>query len=1374
VAASDPATLARPDSGTLPAAARAGDDSPYPGLRPFKSSDAPVFFGRTSERLRLLELLETHRFLAVLGSSGSGKSSLVLSGLVSDLAAGKMLTDEPTTFAFTEFRPGTNPYGALAARLHKGLLKEAFADPIFIEERLRKSPRGLAQLVAEHWAKLAPVDSESGAQRALVVVVDQFEEIFRFAGLTHAIELGSDDAQMRRDFTTVGGDLNEAQAFVDLLLGSARSSEVSIFVVLTMRSDFYNHCEAFEGLPGTISTNQYLTPRMQRSQLEDAIRLPLRSRGWEFADDAVNWILNDLQGESDQLPILQHALARIWHEANDPRQATQPIVRCLTADHYKKIGKLDGALDQHGQQLVENADHPLDSADVARVFRCLGDFDQTSGLSIRRPRALGQVAGESGLDEEKVRSIAGVFCAAEASFLMSASEKLRSHDVLDLSHECLLRKWSTLVLWMEKERQLGKALVRLRECARELGWNGKRNTSSGHLSGGEIARFREAFPARSTYPAPWGNRYQADIESLMRFLKYEEKVERMGRAVLIGLGVLVLVGGVFIWTWFQQANLAKKEAEVARQEARVEAERARDAETRSKEAEERATFAAEKANAAEQKARAEAESRAVETEKLKQQAAADQQKAIDEALRSALGSSGQATAQLRDLQAASKDWIAHVEKEKSSALTPEWKTRFQQLGVLEKAHETSASLTELGILDRNVTLDGYAKQVFSVAFAHVGTSQLALLAGSDRLRSVNLLAPELRSPVGGVVWTQEATMLKSSAFEDSPGWIVASNRGPEFAWSANGEKWISVASGSKGVAQGRLIGGRRIVFATIDGRIGLVGSQENSPAPKLFHTPHIGPINDVIGDSRSQFLLASGDDQLLTLWKIEGDSLTLADQLKQGGLVRSASFNPAGTRVLVPSDEKVIQLIELGDAGARLSAGKKMSLRHDQSVVAGAFSPDGQWVLTADSGGAIYLWRADDPILPRDPLLLPGPDWLPEVKTRAHRDRVTSLAWAPNSFGWVSADQTGAVLLWRMNFGDRVTASPVAMPQHRGVVDALAWASDSSAFATGSADKTVRVQPVRTFIRGKFKTFGGPALSGTAKGELALLNAADVSSPRYSALFRKNATRTESLPARLNPDTLYVAARWDYTSTPREYLRTIKVTLRNSKTGQSTKAQPVDWGPPEDSGKAVDLSEGVKKELDLADGDNVEVEIPLLAPPDQQDDTRSKIAREILKWEGSIRDGRLVMTKEADGRDIAGFGEKSAPATFNQLRTLLEAGRYEDAEKAAVSAIAADTDAVAKWVSDPAAEAYLRDTLTQSGLRATTVILQTALGLPADGMVGASTVAAAAKAEGKPKEFLDALHAARRSYLQRGSISRPGIEDRLKSAYDFASSLLEP
>src|SRR6516225_486625 len=201
-------------------------NSPYPGLRPFRRDEADIFFGREEQVDQLLAKLESTRFLAVVGVSGCGKSSLVRAGMLSALAGGFMASAGPRWHVL-EMRPGGHPLANLAQALLRGdtLDAEWQSRPdaeAFIRAVLRRGPLGLVELLRE---SLEP------SRNNLLLLVDQFEEIFRFH--KH-------------------GDANEATAFVDLLLESARQQDVPIFVVLTMRSDFLGDCSLFAGLPEAI------------------------------------------------------------------------------------------------------------------------------------------------------------------------------------------------------------------------------------------------------------------------------------------------------------------------------------------------------------------------------------------------------------------------------------------------------------------------------------------------------------------------------------------------------------------------------------------------------------------------------------------------------------------------------------------------------------------------------------------------------------------------------------------------------------------------------------------------------------------------------------------------------------------------------------------------------------------------------------------------------------------------------------------------------------------------------------------------------------------------------------------------------------------
>jgi hypothetical protein len=239
---------------------------PYPGLRPFLQTEAELFFGRADQIKRMLERLEENRFLAVVGSSGSGKSSLVRAGLLPVLGQGYLL-DAGTDWNFVVMRPGSDPFGNLAQEFHQTVTDDKTgydtSDVAFTKAALQTSPRGFLEVVEE-----AGLDKRV----PLLLLIDQFEETFRFRR-RHAVggPAGEGDRAVHKE-------RNDASAFVNLLLTTAdiaAKAELPIYVVITMRSDFIGDCDVFPGLPQAISDSQFLVPRLTRSQMQEVIEKPL-------------------------------------------------------------------------------------------------------------------------------------------------------------------------------------------------------------------------------------------------------------------------------------------------------------------------------------------------------------------------------------------------------------------------------------------------------------------------------------------------------------------------------------------------------------------------------------------------------------------------------------------------------------------------------------------------------------------------------------------------------------------------------------------------------------------------------------------------------------------------------------------------------------------------------------------------------------------------------------------------------------------------------------------------------------------------------------------------------------------------------------------
>ena len=288
--------------------------------------------------------------------------------------------------------------------------------------RLRQSPAGIVEASRElGWP---PPADEDAKRENLLLLIDQFEEIFRY-----------------RD----EGGRDEVQAFIERLLYAASQEEVPIYVIVTMRSDFLGHCATLKGLTEAINRSQYLTPTLTRDQCRKAIERPVRLFGGEIEPILVNRLLNDLGNDVDQMPILQHALMRLWTVACIDA-GCQPPVR-IGVSHYQRIGKLKEALSVHAEEIY----HSLDDRQkqIAEVlFRNL--VTMVDDHHVRRPARLGRVAEVAEASVDEVKAVIDVFRAEGRSFLMPEREVALSADsMIDISHESLVRQWSRLRAWAE-------------------------------------------------------------------------------------------------------------------------------------------------------------------------------------------------------------------------------------------------------------------------------------------------------------------------------------------------------------------------------------------------------------------------------------------------------------------------------------------------------------------------------------------------------------------------------------------------------------------------------------------------------------------------------------------------------------------------------------------------------------------------------------------------------------------------------------------------------------------------------------------------------------------------------------------------------------
>jgi energy-coupling factor transporter ATP-binding protein EcfA2/cold shock CspA family protein len=466
--------------------------NPFPGLRPFLEEEAHLFFGREQQVGAMLAKLARTHFLTVVGTSGCGKSSLVNCGLLPALHGGAM-GRERAAWRVAHFRPGNDPIGAMARALAKdGVLYSKAPEGLFslveiVESTLRMSRMGLIDV----WQQ-----AHRGADESLLVVVDQFEELFRF----HAV--GTVDGP------TCGELGDEATAFVNLLLEVRSHPSIPIYVVLTMRSDFLGDTAQLAGLPEAINEGQYLVPRMTREERKRAIEGPVQEVDATMSPVLLTRLVNDVGDNADQLSILQHALNRTWAQWQK-----QGGSGALDLPEYQAIGTMALALDRHAEKAYGELTTDEDREICAKLFKALTD-KATDSRGIRRPTTVATLCALTGATIADLERVMAVFRKPSRSFLMPpAGETLLPETVVDISHESLMRVWERLRNWSDEEAQSALTYRRLAETAR-LHAADKASLWRGRDLEGALS-WRE-----EVHPTPlWAERYAPGFDAAMEFLE---------------------------------------------------------------------------------------------------------------------------------------------------------------------------------------------------------------------------------------------------------------------------------------------------------------------------------------------------------------------------------------------------------------------------------------------------------------------------------------------------------------------------------------------------------------------------------------------------------------------------------------------------------------------------------------------------------------------------------------------------------------------------------------------------------------------------------------------------------------------------------------
>ncbi|MDZ7994244.1 MAG: hypothetical protein RMX69_18720, partial [Nostoc sp. EspVER01] len=375
---------------------------PYRGLFHFSPNDAEFFFGREVCTGELFAATQSCNFIPVLGASGSGKSSIVLAGLVPKL-------QNEGHWLFTHFRPDSDPFHALALAL-----VPLYTQDLNATERIAQA-RQLAKYLQNRDVLLADVFGQihqNHPTHQVLLIADQFEEIYTLCT----------DQIIRR-------------SFLDTLLASFPScpsqSHYKHILVATMRADFLGNALLYPPFGDLLKTDIKLIRSMNYEELEQVIVKPSEKLGVTFQEGLVKRILDDVESEPGNLPLLEFALTQLWKR----RKGKQ-----LTHVAYEDIGEVKGALARHANEKYGNLT-PHEKKKVRRIF-----------IQLVRP----------GEGTEDTRRLATKAELGEASWglvkqladarLVVTSRNPEDQETVEVVHEALIRNWSQLREWMDTDR----------------------------------------------------------------------------------------------------------------------------------------------------------------------------------------------------------------------------------------------------------------------------------------------------------------------------------------------------------------------------------------------------------------------------------------------------------------------------------------------------------------------------------------------------------------------------------------------------------------------------------------------------------------------------------------------------------------------------------------------------------------------------------------------------------------------------------------------------------------------------------------------------------------------------------------------------------
>lgn len=994
---------------------------PFPGLRPFGTEESHLFFGREGQSDEVLMKLSENKFVGILGASGSGKSSLMYCGLIPTLYGGFM-TQAGSNWRIVVTRPGGGPIDNLAESL---LVKDSHYQELDEEEQLIKKTITSTVLRSSSLGLIEAVNQlKSSDQENVLILVDQFEELFRYKKLE-----------------TLSSDLDESSAFVNLLLEAVHQYDAPIYVALTMRSDFIGDCAMYPELTQMINDSHYLIPQMTRDQKRLAIEGPVAVGGGKIAPRLSQQLLNDVGDNPDQLPILQHALMRTWQFWKEHRREGEP----MDLKHYNAIGTLREALSQHANEAFDSLSKREQQICEA-MFKALTERG-TESSGIRRPTKVATIAAIAGVTEEEVGRVVDKFREPGRTLLMPPyGVRLDSDTVIDISHESLMRIWTRLKSWLDEESRSAEMYLKLAESAErfQMGRAGLWKMPDLQLA---LNWQEENKPT-----LVWGQRYDPAFERTIVFLETSKKAYeteqrnkellqkralRRSRIVAIVLGGAMLISIFFVVLSF----IKQTEAQKAQAEAEANLELAEKHRKTAEDAEKRATKLAADAirekNAADV-ARAQAEEDR-QAAILAQQAADKQRLLAEEAQKRAISNLALAKENQLKAEANQRQADANAQRADEQRLAAE-ALRFQAIAnsmaiksknIDEDPEQQALIARQAWLFDEEYALEGrdYNPDVYSgVYYAY------RALHGGDT-SSFNHYTAHSGS-VRSVIYSKDGSHVYS-----------AGSDGKIFSWHMENGKKESVQLIDNNMVN-------RVVDVSPDERWLAIGSDDEqiilynlvnkNAAPKNL-SGHQGAVFDLLFTHDSKSFISTSGDKVIR----KNDFKSSIEIARVSSRVRALALSPDGRYLAGGSENGSVLIWDLENENEEETIFVQRGKR-GKAVYSLAFSNDGTYLAFGNEEGDIVIWDREKSELKKI--------------LKEHNSTVSDLEFNKDDKLLASTSYDGTTRLWMV---ENLNDLPIVMDDHGQTVGSNKWvwsvsfAPDGNSLMTGAGDGIIRYWPTQ-------------------------------------------------------------------------------------------------------------------------------------------------------------------------------------------------------------------------------------------------------------------------------------------------------------------------